>query len=144
MLRPADWLYSEDVRIRSESTDQVLDDLDFQLAEFFPISFLDYDDFALEVFVALPEMGVMGWSKLVEIDENVQIQPGPGNVVTGTFAHIADSVIDLLIEDLPRPIGCTSNHPSCVDFERQVRSRRKSDNAESVVGNFLKVDSCSY
>ncbi len=69
------------------------------------------DDYEVEVLLGLPEMDVVDWAKLVEIGNETIGQSGPGNVVTGTFAHIADSVIDLLIEDQPKPIGCTSNHP---------------------------------
>ena len=56
-------------------------------------------------------MGVLGWATLTDVDENVAIQPGPGNVVTGTFAHVSDAVIDLQIEGQPKPIGCTTTHP---------------------------------
>ncbi|MBR4975579.1 MAG: hypothetical protein IKY61_00895, partial [Thermoguttaceae bacterium] len=56
-------------------------------------------------------MGVLGWATLEEIDDEIAIQPGPGAVVTGTFAHISDAVIDLQIEGQPKPIGCTTTHP---------------------------------
>ncbi len=65
----------------------------------------------VEIWVELPEMGVLGWATLTDVDENVAIQPGPGAVVTGTFAHVSDAVIDLQIEDQPKPIGCTTTHP---------------------------------
>ncbi|MBQ8285846.1 MAG: hypothetical protein IJZ10_06045 [Thermoguttaceae bacterium] len=51
----------------------------------------------VEIWLELPEMGVLGWATLEEIDDEIAIQPGPGNVVTGTFAHISDAVIDLQI-----------------------------------------------
>ena len=54
---------------------------------------------------------MLGWASLTDVDENVAIQPGPGNVVTGTFAHVSDAVIDLQIEGQPKPIGCTTTHP---------------------------------
>jgi hypothetical protein len=36
---------------------------------------------------------------------------GPGRTVTGTFAHSAADVLDLEIEGLDTPLGCTANHP---------------------------------
>ncbi|MFN9197978.1 MAG: polymorphic toxin-type HINT domain-containing protein, partial [Planctomycetaceae bacterium] len=36
---------------------------------------------------------------------------GPGRTVTGTFAHAAADVLDLEIEGLDTPLGCTANHP---------------------------------
>jgi hypothetical protein len=65
----------------------------------------------VEIWLELPEMGVLGWATLTDVDENVAIQPGSGAVVTGTFAHISDAVIDLQIEGQPKPIGCTTTHP---------------------------------
>ena len=65
----------------------------------------------VEIWLELPEMGVLGWATLEEIDDEIAIQPGPGNVVTGTFAHVSDAVIDLQIEGQPKPIGCTTTHP---------------------------------
>ena len=44
-------------------------------------------------------MGVVGWATLVAIDGEVNIQDGPGNVVTGTFAHISDNMIDLQLHE---------------------------------------------
>jgi predicted RNA binding protein YcfA (HicA-like mRNA interferase family) len=39
------------------------------------------------------------------------IKKGRGNVITGTFHHEAANTIDLHVEGLPKPIGCTDNHP---------------------------------
>ena len=35
----------------------------------------------------------------------------PGAVVTGTFAHVSNAVIDLQIEGQPKPIGSATTHP---------------------------------
>ena len=111
LLRPENWLESENIQIRRGSDDKVLEDSEleqFDLAKEFNRDDEDYD---LEVWIELPEMGVVGWSTLVAIDDQVKIQDGPGNVVTGTFAHISDNVIDLQIEGQDKTIGCTGNHP---------------------------------
>ncbi|MBR4975582.1 MAG: hypothetical protein IKY61_00915, partial [Thermoguttaceae bacterium] len=39
----------------------------------------------VEIWLELPEMGVLGWATLTDVDENVAIQPGPGAVAIGTF-----------------------------------------------------------
>jgi len=36
---------------------------------------------------------------------------GPGQIVTGTFAHSAANVINLYVDGLHEPIGTTDNHP---------------------------------
>ena len=36
---------------------------------------------------------------------------GPGQIVTGTFAHSAANVINLYVDGLDEPIGTTDNHP---------------------------------
>lgn len=111
LLRPEDWLDYEIVQLRRKTDGKVLDDIDFLLLETAPFDFSGANDYDLEVWVELPEMGVVGWAKLMEIDDEIRVQPGAGNVVTGTFAHISDEVIDLQIEDQSKPIGCTASHP---------------------------------
>ena len=109
LLRPEDWLDYEDVRLRREADGKVFDESDFQTSETIPLETVD--DCDVEVWLELPEMGVVGWAKLIEIDDEVIVQPGLGNVVTGTFEHISDEVVDLQIEGQEKPIGCTANHP---------------------------------
>jgi hypothetical protein len=111
LLRPEDWLDYEIFQLRRKIDGKVLDDIDFLLMEMTPFDFSNANDYDLEVWLELPEMGVVGWAKLLEIDDEVRIQPGAGNVVSGTFAHISDEVIDLQIEDQDKPIGCTASHP---------------------------------
>src|SRR5262249_34479812 len=41
-----------------------------------------------------------------------EIKPGAGRVVTGTFAReIAGNLLDVTVEGLEAPIGCTTTHP---------------------------------
>jgi hypothetical protein len=63
------------------------------------------------IFIDLPEMGIQGEAKLLRIEPCSPIKPGKGNVVTGTFKHLANGTIDLYVEGLSKPIGCTGNHP---------------------------------
>jgi guanyl-specific ribonuclease Sa len=55
-------------------------------------------------------MGTVGWAELLGVVEFDQFTSGKGNLVTGTFCHLAPETIDLVIEDID-PIGCTPNHP---------------------------------
>jgi hypothetical protein len=63
------------------------------------------------IFLDLPEMGAQGFAKVLNIESCPPIKPGKGNVITGTFHHEATNTIDLHVEGLSKPIGCTDNHP---------------------------------
>jgi hypothetical protein len=63
------------------------------------------------IFLDLPEMGAQGFAKVLNIEPCPPIKPGKGNVITGTFHHEAANTIDLHVEGLSKPIGCTDNHP---------------------------------
>lgn len=124
MLRPVDWLDYERVQLRRKNDGKVLDELDFAVADILASgASVDFTPaYDVEIWLELPEMGVLGWATLTDVDENVAIQPGPGNVVTGTFAHVSDAVIDLQIEGQPKPIGSADDAP--VPVRRPSRFRR--------------------
>jgi hypothetical protein len=63
------------------------------------------------IFLDLPEMGAQGIAKVLNIEPCPPIKPGRGNVITGTFHHEAANTIDVHVEGLSKPIGCTDNHP---------------------------------
>ena len=109
LLRPENWLDSEYVQVRRASDEKVLTEA--ELDKLKTDQDIDDEDYAFEVWIELPEMGVLGRATLVAIDNQVEIKDGPGNVVTGTFAHVSDNVMDLQLEGQAKPIGCTSNHP---------------------------------
>lgn len=81
MLRPADWLRANDGAVG-----QTID-------------------------LEIEEMGVEGSAEIQRVDSCPPIQPGFGQVVTATFAHAAKDVIDIHVEGVKAPIGCTANHP---------------------------------
>jgi hypothetical protein len=92
LLRPKDWLnndFAQVVEVQNESgeTEEVI-----------------------LVWLELPEMGVVGWAELLGVIECEKFQTGKGNLVTGTFCHLAPETINLEIENID-PIGCTPNHP---------------------------------
>ncbi|MFN6108448.1 MAG: polymorphic toxin-type HINT domain-containing protein, partial [Planctomycetaceae bacterium] len=50
-------------------------------------------------------------AEVLAIEPCPPLASGPGRTVTGTFAHAAADVLDLEIEGLDTPLGCTANHP---------------------------------
>ena len=63
------------------------------------------------IHLALPELGAVGPAEVLAIEPCPPLASGPGRTVTGTFAHAAADVLDLEIEGLDTPLGCTANHP---------------------------------
>jgi len=60
----------------------------------------------------LPELGILGLAEVVSVGPCPPIRPGPGHVVTGTFAHEPSrGLIDVRLAGQSEPIGCTTNHP---------------------------------
>jgi len=60
----------------------------------------------------LPELGIHGTAEITSIGPCPVIRPGPGHVVTGTFAHEPSSdLINVHLAGDSTPIGCTPNHP---------------------------------
>ncbi|MEZ5944333.1 MAG: HNH/endonuclease VII fold putative polymorphic toxin [Planctomycetaceae bacterium] len=64
-----------------------------------------------EVWLELPEMHIAGWAFVEGIDECPEVQTGLGPVVTGTFKHDADAVVDLQFEEQSEVVTCTPDHP---------------------------------
>ena len=59
----------------------------------------------------LEELGASGEARVLAVSDCPLIEQGSGQVVTGTFAHQATEVLDLLIDGQAAPIGTTPNHP---------------------------------
>jgi hypothetical protein len=63
------------------------------------------------VEIHVPECGIHGNAKVLRIEPCPPIEPGDGQVVTATFHHQAATTVDVHVEGLDTPIGCTGNHP---------------------------------
>jgi len=63
------------------------------------------------VYLSMPELGVEGRARVLSIGPCPEIPPGPGQVITGTFAHTAGNVVDLYLDGRESPLGVTANHP---------------------------------
>lgn len=48
-----------------------------------------------EVYLTMPELGAVGFAKVLSISAAPEVNAGPGEVVTGTFRHASAQVLDL-------------------------------------------------
>ncbi|MBR5627548.1 MAG: hypothetical protein IKW74_08030, partial [Thermoguttaceae bacterium] len=62
LLRPENWLDSEYVQVRHVTDDRILTETELDKLE---TADFDDEDYAFEVWIELPEMGVLGWAALV-------------------------------------------------------------------------------
>jgi len=81
-----------------------------------PVEWLEECGYTLgaTVDVELPELGAEGPAEVLSIGPCPAIAPPPSSdcrLITGTFAHSSGEIIDVRIEGLEEPIGCTANHP---------------------------------
>ncbi len=88
--------------------------LDIELLR--PLFWLDFHEAepGSTIFLDLPEMGAQGEAEVTSITACPQIEPDDGRgrpIVTGKFIHQSANVIDLHLDGLEKPIGCTANHP---------------------------------
>ena len=66
------------------------------------------------VYLELAELGAEGPAEVLAVEPCPAIGPAPSDdcrLITGTFAHSSGEILDLMIEGLAEPIGCTANHP---------------------------------
>jgi hypothetical protein len=63
------------------------------------------------VRLSAPELGAVGFARVVSVSPCPELRPGHGFIVTGTFAHEGARVLDLSIQGLAAPLGVTANHP---------------------------------
>ncbi|MFC1758295.1 polymorphic toxin-type HINT domain-containing protein [Planctomycetota bacterium] len=97
---------------------------------------LEHGTFSLNV----EELDIDGEAAILKILPCPRIQTGDGQVVTGTFRHSSDSLVELHIEGEPVPIISTIGHPvwsedrqdfvAAVDL--QANERLKSINGETI------------
>jgi hypothetical protein len=79
-----------------------------------PLAWLESEHAAAGRTVRLrqPEMGLDDPAAVLAVGPCPAIRPGPGRVVTGTFAHETEgNLVDVAVDGLGGPIGCTTAHP---------------------------------
>jgi len=84
--------------------------------------------------VNVKELDIEGKAAVLQILPCPPIQSGEGQVVTGTFRHTSDSLVELQIEGEPEPILCTSGHPIWSEDRREF-----VDAAELRIGEGLTL-----
>ncbi len=95
------------------------------------------------VHLKMPEMGADGEAEVLRIGPCPPISRGSGNIVTGTFrSEPDDNLVNVWVEGLDEPIGCTSNHPfwseDREDFVPAGKLQRE-ERLNSVNGTRLRV-----
>jgi Pretoxin HINT domain len=63
------------------------------------------------IWLELPEMFVAGEAEVLAVRACPPLEVGTHPIITGTFRHEADKVVDLHVADSDAPIGCTAEHP---------------------------------
>ncbi len=63
------------------------------------------------IFLTLHELEAVGPAEIVEVGPCPELEPGEGRLVTGTFSHASGEVLDIVVDGLTEPIGCTRAHP---------------------------------
>ena len=109
LLRPWRWLLQVPMRERRISDDHEIDAVDVAVDELNPYPWLE--PHTIDVWLDLASFGCEGWAEIVEVKRFNDYRPGPGNLVTGTFEHTVDNLVNLCVEGQDKPIGCTPNHP---------------------------------
>ena len=113
LLRPIDWLDLETTRLRDRNSGNELSEIELIADRLISPELQEaaLGEMALDVWLDLPEVGCVGWAELVDVDDSFEYREGMGNLVTGTFEHVANELLELTIEGDSKPITCTPNHP---------------------------------
>ncbi|MBQ9874895.1 MAG: AHH domain-containing protein, partial [Thermoguttaceae bacterium] len=113
LLRSVDWLDLGTTRLRDRNSGKELSELELIADRLISPELQEaaLDEMALDVLLDLPEVGCVGWAELVDADDSFEYREGVGNLVTGTFEHVANELLELTIEGDSKPITCTPNHP---------------------------------
>ena len=88
------------------------------------------------IFLALHELAAVGPAELVQVEPCPPIEPGVGRLVTGTFSHHSGEVLDITVDGLTEPIGCTGAHPFWSEDRQDFIPAR-----ELVPGETLRTES---
>jgi len=88
------------------------------------------------IFLALHELAAVGPAEVVQVEPCPPIEPGAGRLVTGTFSHHSGEVLDIAVDGLTEPIGCTGAHPFWSEDRQDFLPAR-----ELVPGETLRTES---
>ncbi|HBH51782.1 MAG TPA: hypothetical protein DDY91_07820, partial [Planctomycetaceae bacterium] len=88
------------------------------------------------IFLTLHELAAVGPAEVVEVSPCPELEPGAGRLVTGTFFHHSGEVLDITVDGLTEPIGCTGAHPFWSEDQQDFIPAR-----ELVPGETLRTES---
>ena len=86
------------------------DSYQMQLLE--PLSWVGLNNAQAGGFVnlSLPELGISGPAQVLSIDACPSIETGNGRVVLGTFQHVSNDMVDVILAGESQPLQVTSGH----------------------------------
>ncbi|HUG70711.1 MAG TPA: polymorphic toxin-type HINT domain-containing protein [Pirellulaceae bacterium] len=96
------------------------------------------------IWLELPELFVEGNASVLAVEPCPPLDPGTNPMITGTFRHEAESVVDLYVECSREPIGCTSEHPFWSTTRDDFVAASELDVGEEVLtayGNSARITS---
>jgi hypothetical protein len=88
-------------------------DADVEIELLRPVDWLEAQRAAVGtvIDVDLSELNTRGPARVLAIKPSPEIEVGPGTVVTGRFRHVADNLLNVHVQGLDEPVGCTEQHP---------------------------------
>jgi hypothetical protein len=63
------------------------------------------------VWLDMPEMGAVGWARVLAVDPCPELEEGTGALITGWFRHRRGRIYELRVEGSDVPVGLTGAHP---------------------------------
>ncbi|HBH51785.1 MAG TPA: hypothetical protein DDY91_07835, partial [Planctomycetaceae bacterium] len=91
------------------------------------------------IFLTLHELAAVGPAEVVRVESCPPIEPGAGRLVTGTFFQHSGEVLDITVDGLTEPIGCTGAHPFWSEDRQDFIPAR-----ELVPGETLRTESGTF
>jgi hypothetical protein len=78
-----------------------------------PLGWIEEEEAAVGevIWLELPEMHAAGDAEVLAISACPALEPGSGPVITGTFRHDADELVEIRVAGQPDPLRCTAEHP---------------------------------
>ncbi len=78
-----------------------------------PLEWIEEEDAAVGevIWLELPEMHAAGDAEVLAISACPALETGSGPVITGTFRHEADELVEIRVSGQPDPLRCTEEHP---------------------------------
>ena len=90
------------------------------------------------IWLDLPEMFVEGEADVLSIAPCPPLESGTNPLITGTFQHQADELVEVWVAGLDEPITCTSQHPFWSETRQGFIAAERLHVGEEVLTAFWK------